>query len=350
MTALACQPIDLGSLNAATRRVFEGVEELWVYSLPLNVSFRGVTQRTGLLMRGPSGWGEASPFAEYEPAEASRWLAAGLDAALNAPPEPRRPSVAVNVTVPVVSPEDAAARVHASGGCATAKVKVADPRSTLAQDCARVEAVVAALRDTAGYRARVRVDVNGAWTRDEAPAAIRALNRAARAIGGLEYVEQPCASVEDLAAVRRLVDVPIAADESIRRAEDPMRVVALEAADIAVIKVAPLGGVHRALQIAADTGLEVVVSSAVESSVGIGMGVAACAALPEAPYASGLATVQLLSGDATSSPLLPEGGQIPCRPVVPDLLGKECVALPAPLFEEWVGRVQVMAEHLRQGA
>ena len=166
------------------------------------------------------------------------------------------------------------------------------------------------MRDALGPDGRIRVDANGAWYVDEAVAAIAALDRAA---GGLEYVEQPCATVEDLAAVRRRVDVPIAADESIRRAADPYRVRDLEAADIAVLKVQPLGGVRACLRIAEDIGLPVVVSSALETSVGIAAGVALAAALPELPYACGLATVQLLTDDVAVEPLLPVDGALPVR-------------------------------------
>jgi O-succinylbenzoate synthase len=162
----------------------------------------------------------------------------------------------------------------------------------------------------------VRVDANGAWSIDDAVAAIVALDRAA---GGLEYVEQPVASVEDLAVVRRRVDVPIAADESIRRAADPYRVRDLEAADIAVLKVQPLGGVRACLRIAEDIGLPVVVSSALESSIGIAAGVALAAALPSLPHACGLATVQLLTDDLVTDSLLPVDGMLPVtRPVVDD--------------------------------
>lgn len=338
----AASPIPLASLSATARRAIGEVRDLWVYAIPLNTRFRGVTCREGLLIRGEAGWGEAAPFAEYDAAEASLWLRAACDAASTAPPTPRRSHVAVNVTIPVVSPEAAVARVEASGGCATAKVKVADPRSTLAEDCARVEAVADALTRTVGAAARLRVDVNGAWDVDQAVSSVRALDRAAAGVGGLEYVEQPCATVEELAAVRRRVGVRVAADESIRRAHDPLRVVALDAADIAVIKVAPLGGIGRALEIAHDTGLDVVVSSAVETSVGIAMGVHACAALESTPYASGLATVQLLGGDVTSHSLVPRQGLIECRPVEPDVLG----SLPGVADDRlqwWRNRVEAMA-------
>jgi len=214
------------------------------------------------------------------------------------------------VTVPAVGPDQAAAVVRDSGGCRTAKVKVAEPGQSRAVEQARLEAV----RDALGPDGRIRVDANGLWDVDEAVAAIGLLDRAA---GGLEYVEQPCASVEDLATVRRKVDVPVAADESIRRAEDPYRVRDLGAADVAVLKVQPLGGVRACLRIAEDIGLPVVVSSALETSVGIAAGVALAAALPELPYACGLATVQLLTDDVAVEPLLPRDGALPVvRPEV----------------------------------
>jgi O-succinylbenzoate synthase len=251
---------------------------------------------------------------EYPPDVAEPWLRCAEEAAAGDWPAPVRDSVPVNATVPVVSPEAAHALVVAAG-CGTAKVKVADPGSPLASDLARVEAV----RDALGPAGRLRVDANGAWSVDEAVAAIAALDRAA---GGLEYVEQPCATVEDLAAVRRRVDVPIAADESIRRAADPYRVRELEAADIAVLKVQPLGGVRACLRIAEDIGLPVVVSSALETSVGLAAGVALAAALPTLEHASGLATRALLTADVAEPALLPVNGALPVGVpiVVPTLL------------------------------
>jgi O-succinylbenzoate synthase len=275
----------------------------------MRTRFRGITVREGLLIRGVAGWGEWSPFLEYDARTAEPWLRCAEEAAAGDWPAPVRPTVPVNVTVPAVSAERAHAIVLA-GGCTTAKVKVAEHGQTLGDDLARVEAVRAAL----GPGGRVRVDANGGWDVDEAVAAIRLLDRAA---GGLEYVEQPCASVEELAVVRRAVDVPIAADESIRRAADPYRVRDLEAADIAVLKVQPLGGVRACLRIAEDIGLPVVVSSALETSVGIAAGVALAAALPDLPHACGLATVQLLTSDVAVQPLLPVGGELPVgAPVV----------------------------------
>ena len=292
-----------------------------VFAIPMRTRFRGITVREGVLLRGEAGWGEWSPFLEYGDAVAAPWLRCAEEAAAGDWPAPLRDTVPVNVTVPAVGPEQAAQIVR-QGGCRTAKVKVAEPGQALADDRARLEAV----RDALGPDGRVRVDANGAWDVPDAVVAIGVLDRAA---GGLEYVEQPCAAVEDLAAVRRRVDVPIAADESIRRAADPYRVRDLEAADVAVLKVQPLGGVRACLRIAEDIGLPVVVSSALETSVGIAAGVALAAALPELPYACGLATVRLLTDDVAVAPLLPVDGALPVtRPAVDDAALARVAAAP----------------------
>ncbi|MCW2816003.1 MAG: fadK 1 [Nocardioides sp.] len=302
-----------------------------VLSIPMRTRFRGITTREVVLLGGAAGWGEWSPFLEYDAAEAAPWLACAREAAAGDWPAPLRDTIAVNVTVPAVGPEQARAIVLA-GGCRTAKVKVAEPGQTLADDVARVEAV----RDALGPGGAVRVDANGGWSVDDAVAAVAALDRAA---GGLEYVEQPVASVEDLALVRRRVDVPVAADESIRRAADPYRVRDLEAADIAVLKVQPLGGVRACLRIAEDIGLPVVVSSALESSVGIAAGLALAAALPELPYACGLATVQLLTDDVATTPLLPVDGVLPVGPVVLDPAALDRLAAAPDRVAHWAARL-----------
>jgi o-succinylbenzoate synthase len=285
-----------------------------VYAIAMTTRFRGITVREGALVEGAAGWGEWSPFVEYPPEEAEAWLRCAEEAAAGDWPEPVRDAVPVNVTVPVLAPDQAHALVLGSG-CSTAKVKVADPGLPLADDLARVEAV----RDALGRSGQVRVDANGAWDVDTAVAAIVELDRAA---GGLEYVEQPCASVEDLAAVRRRVSVPIAADESIRRAADPYRVRDLAAADLAVLKVQPLGGVRACLRIAEEIGMPVVVSSALETSLGLAAGVALAAALPTLDHACGLATLSLLTGDVAAPGLAPVEGMLPVtRPVVvPELV------------------------------
>ncbi|MBB3050301.1 O-succinylbenzoate synthase [Prauserella isguenensis] len=287
-----------------------GVDASGVFALPLRNRFRGITVREGVLLRGPAGWGEFSPFRDYDDTESASWLAAAVEASRVGWPEPVRDSIEVNTTVPVVAP-DHAHELVSSSGCRTAKVKVADPRSTLADDCARLEAV----RDALGPRGAVRVDANAAWDVDTA---VRALGELDRAAGGLEYAEQPCPSVPELAEVRRKVDVRIAADESIRRAEDPLRVAVAGAADVAVVKVAPLGGVRRALDVAEACGLPCVVSSAVDSSIGLAAGLALAGALPELEFACGLGTASLLTADVTSSPLSPVAGRLPVPRTAPE--------------------------------
>ncbi|MGH3507392.1 MAG: o-succinylbenzoate synthase [Nocardioidaceae bacterium] len=280
-----------------------------VFSLPMNVRFRRLTHREGVLISGPEGVGEFSPFWDYDAQVSASWLAAALEAADEGFPDTIRESVPVNCTVPAVDPELAARLASAPHGCTTAKVKVAEPGQTLDDDVARV----AAVRSAMGPAARIRVDANGAWSPQEAVRAIRALAEL-----DLEYVEQPCATVEDLAAVRRLVDVPIAADESIRRARDPFRVKAMGAADIAVLKVQPLGGVRACLAVAEQLDMPIVVSSALESSVGISAGVALAACLPDLPYACGLATTSMFERDVVDSPLRPVDGELRVGAVMPD--------------------------------
>jgi O-succinylbenzoate synthase len=311
-----------------------------VFSIPLRTRFRGITVREGVLVEGDAGWGEFSPFLEYDAPTSAPWLDCAREAADLGWPAPLRSSVPVNVTVPACSPEKARSMVVASAGCRTAKVKVAEPGQQPGEDEARLEAV----RDALGPDGLVRIDVNGGWSVDEAVARIPVLEKAA---GGLEYVEQPVASVEDLALVRRRVSVPIAADESIRRAADPYRVRDLEAADIAVLKVQPLGGVRACLRIAEDIGMPVVVSSAVESSIGIAAGLALAAALPDLPYACGLATVQLLSDDVVADPLLPVDGALPVRRPVVDPSRVELLAA-APDREEHWRRRMAEVEAVRQ--
>lgn len=278
------------------------------FVVPLRTRFRGTTARAGLLLRGPAGYGEFSPFTDYPPARAARWLACAREAACEGWPEPQRAHVPVNATVPAVAPAEAH-RIVADSGCGTAKVKVAEPGTSLADDLDRCEAV----RDALGPSGRLRVDANGAWDLDRAEEAIRALARL-----DLEYVEQPVVSLEEMAVLRRRVSVPLAADESVRTAEDPLRVAGLEAADVVVLKAAPLGGVRAALDVAEACGLPVVVSSALETSVGLAAEVALAAALPELPYACGLGTAALLDGDLTTTPLLPEAGHVAVRRVDPD--------------------------------
>ena len=309
------------------------------FAIDMPTRFRGISRREGMVVHGPAGWAEFSPFLDYSVAECIPWLAAALDSAEREWPAPVRQQVAVNCTVPAVGPDQAADIVRRSG-CRTAKVKVAEPGQNLSEDLARV----AAVRDALGPDGQVRVDANGGWDVDTAIDAIAALDRAAR---GLEYVEQPCASVEDLARVRRRVGVLIAADESIRRADDPLRVKTLEAADIAVLKVQPLGGVRACLDIAEQIGLPVVVSSAVDTSIGLAAGLALAAALPELPHACGLATTSLLSGDVVASPLVPVGGMLPAGRQIVDEAAFAAVAADVETDERWQQRLAAVVEARR---
>jgi O-succinylbenzoate synthase len=286
------------------------------FRVRLTTRFRGVTERSGVLIRGRAAdgsdaWGEYSPFPDYDAERSSRWWAAAMEAARGDWPSPVRADAAVNSIVPEVALAEAA-RLAVAGGCVVAKVKVGGRGSSLADDRARVEAVAAAVRGRGGDRARVRIDANGAWEVDEAIHAIAELELGARAGGvdGLEYVEQPCATIEGLAAVRRCVSAPIAADESVRVPTDPLAVVRAGAADILVLKVAPLGGVRACLDLAEAAGLPVVVASSLETSVGLAAGLALALALPELPYACGLGTGALLVEDVVASPLLPSDGRL----------------------------------------
>lgn len=309
--------------------------DLVVYAVGMRTRFRGITVREGALWRGPAGWVECSPFLDYGPAECAPWLRAAADAAEHDYPPPVRDSIPVNCTVPAVDPDRAAGIVRASGGCRTAKVKVAEPGQSLADDCDRV----AAVRDALGPDGAIRIDANAGWDVDTAASAIQAIDRAA---GGLEYVEQPCATVDDLAAVRRRVQVPVAADEAIRRADDPLLVLRKDAADVAVIKVQPLGGVRATLALAEQLTLPLVVSSALETSVGLAMSLVVAAALPELPYACGLNTARLLTDDACASPLVARDGMIavPAARPVPDRLDQ--IAADDATRERWIARLQAI--------
>ena len=282
-----------------------------VVALPLVSRFRGIDVREAVLLEGPNGWTEFSPFAEYGDSEASTWLAAAIDFGWGPVAPMHRDTIRVNATLPAVPAAEVAAVLARFPGCRTVKVKVADPGQVLADDVARV----AAAREVLGPDGRIRVDANGAWTVDEAERAIHAL-----AGFDLEYVEQPCATVEELAEIRQRVKymgIPIAADESVRKASDPLEVAREDAADILVIKAQPLGGVTSALAIVEQAGLPVVVSSALDTSVGISMGLHLAAAIPALEFDCGLATAALLAADVTDAPLIPADGQLEVRRVIP---------------------------------
>ena len=303
-----------------------------VASLPMRVKFRGVLEREVLLLEGPAGWAEFSPFVEYDDVESARWLASAVEAGWLGYPEGVREWIPVNATVPAVSAAEVPAVLAAFDGVHTVKVKVAEPGQTLRDDAARVGAVRHLLPD-----ARIRVDANGGWDADQAVRALAMLS-----VFGLEYAEQPVASVADMAAVRRALagSVLIAADESVRKATDPLAVARAGAADLLVVKAAPLGGVRQALEIVAEAGLPAVVSSALDSSVGIRAGLALAAALPQLPYACGLGTVSLMAGDVTANSLVAVSGGIAVRDVAadPDLLDR--FAAPAERRDWWLDRLR----------
>ena len=328
-------PPDSAQFRLAVPPLEELLAAAHVVSLPMRVKFRGIMQRESLLLRGPFGWGEFCPFPEYGDAEASRWLAAAVEAGWVGFPAPLRTSIPVNATVPAV-PADRVPEVLARFGRVDAvKVKVAEQGQSLDDDIARLHAVRAALPHAA-----VRVDANGGW---DVPGAVEALTRLAPV--GLEYAEQPVPTIEGLAEVRsRLRDagtpVLVAADESVRKETDPLKVARAGAADLLVVKVAPLGGVRRALDIVAQAGLPAVVSSALDTSVGIRAGLALAAALPELPYACGLGTVSLFESDITLDPLVADDGAIRLRDVAADAGLLERFSAPAERRDWWLDRLR----------
>lgn len=314
-----------------------------VVRLRLAVPFRGLTSREVVLLPGAAGWGEWAPFPDSSPAAVRSWWRAAREAALLGWPAPRRERVPVNATVPAVPADQVAGVLARFPGAGTAKVKVAQAGQTPADDLDRL----AATRDLLGPSGRIRIDVNAAWDLDTAG---RLLPAYARAAGGLEYAEQPCRTLDELAVLRRRVDVRVAVDESVRAAADPAHVVRAEAADVAVVKVPHVGGVRAGLALAERVGLPVVVSSALDSSVGLAAGVALAAALPDLPFACGLGTAALLAEDVTDDPLLPVDGAVPVRPV--QVSADRLAVLAADPRETmgWRERLAVVAGDVASGA
>ncbi|PHP53704.1 O-succinylbenzoate synthase [Actinomyces ruminis] len=355
--------LDLDALRAGIGgALLADVDRAVAWDVPLRTRFRGLTRRDGVLLHGPAGWGEVAPFWDYDADACAPWLAAGLEqATVGSTDLPRhRETVPVNITVPAVEPDQARALIAAAGTAAgparhaatpprvlpvTVKVKVAgarvSDRQALAADLERIEAV----RDAIGPHGRIRIDVNGAWDLETARRILPLMDAAAQ---GLEYVEQPCGSTQALADLRRLVDIPIAADESIRLSADPLAVARLAAADVAVLKVAPLGGVRRALALAERLGLPTVVSSAIDTSVGIGAGVALAAALPGLEHACGLGTVRLLARDVAAPAAIPADGVLPVRPVHVSRALLRTAAADAELTARWQLRLSHIAAALQR--
>ena len=302
--------------------------ELHPVVIPMRHRFRRVDTREAVLIRGPGGWGEFSPFPEYPPEVTTRWLAAALELACADLPHPGRPQVAVNVTIPAVSPDVAVALAKESGAT-SAKVKVGNPGDTEEHDLARIEAVA----ETLGDGARIRIDVNASWDLETAIVRLKNMERF-----HLQYVEQPVATAEEMRRLKSEVNVPIAADELVRNSPEPLAVVEDGAADVVVLKVQPMGGVSRVLELAARCPVPVTISSALETSVGMYGGLLAASLIGEPGWAHGLGTVSLIEGDSTLDPLIAIEGHIEVRRPEPT----------PELLERWKPDRDLSAEMLRR--
>ncbi|PQZ88700.1 MULTISPECIES: o-succinylbenzoate synthase [unclassified Arthrobacter] len=315
-----------------------------VVRLPMRVKFRGVTQREALLINGPEGWGEFSAFTEYGPAEASRWLAAGIEAAYQPFPEPLRTSIPVNATLPAVAVKDVGAVLERYDAPHTIKIKVAEKGQGIEQDLARV-----AEARRLYPQAALRVDANMGWDIAQAIPALKALSEY-----DLQYAEQPVPGITGLAEVREQLrnagnPLKIAADEAVRKHTDPLEVSRLGAADLMVIKAQPLGGIGAVLEIAKQAELDVVVSSALDTSVGLAQAAALASALPELPYACGLATGTLFAEDVCAEPLLATAGYLPVRRIEPDHQKLDGLRPQEARVRWWLQRLETCYAELTRG-
>ena len=306
-----------------------------VVSIPMRTKFRGVSVREALLFEGTEGWAEWSPFLEYEDGEAAVWLRAALEFANQPLPPMIRSRVGINATLPAVTPDAVAAALAPFGEFRTVKIKVAEPGQKMADDLARIRKVRELFPDS-----KIRLDANGGYS---VAGAMQLAYRLAHDGITLDYFEQPVAALSDLAELRAKVaakGVKVAADELVRKAEDPLAVAKAGAADILVIKAAPLGGVQAALNIVIQAGLPAVVSSALETSVGISMGLALAASIPELEYDCGLGTVALLTDDVTDSPLVPVCGWLEPGRVAVSAAKLDALAASPERTEWWLQRLE----------
>ncbi|ALG29731.1 O-succinylbenzoate synthase [Glutamicibacter halophytocola] len=313
----------------------------YVVRLPMRVKFRGITQREALLIEGPEGWGEFSAFVEYAPAEASRWLSAGIEAAYQPFPEPLRTTIPVNATLPAVVASEVGAVLEKYDAPHTIKIKVAEQGQGLEQDLARV-----AEARRLYPQAALRVDANMGWDIGQAVHALKALSEF-----DLQYAEQPVPGITGLAEVREQlrtagIDLKIAADEAVRKHTDPLEVSRLGAADLMVIKAQPLGGIRAVLDIAQQAELDVVVSSALDTSVGLSQAAALASALPELPYACGLSTGTLFADDVCAEPLLATAGYLPVRRIDADPRKLKQLRPEQQRVDWWLRRVEQCYEQL----
>jgi len=301
-----------------------------VVALPLKSKFRGITVREVALFEGPAGWGEFAPFLEYDDRESSTWLISAIDAATNPAPMAYRGFIRVNATLPALNnAKEIEELLQSFAGCDTVKIKVGD---NLGEDIVRVARVRALLP-----KAKLRLDVNGGWSVEQALVNLYSIYEE---VGPLEYVEQPCATLAELRKLKEklVIDFKIVGDEIIRKAIDPFAIDLQGAVDVLMLKVAPLGGIRRAREIGAHHKLPMVVSSALDSAVGIGYGLQLAASLPTLDYSCGLATGQLLSADIATLPL--KNGELAVHSVSPDadLLAK--YAVPVERLTWWKERTK----------
>ena len=309
------------------------LESMRVIALPTKTNFRGITVREVALFQGEYGWGEFSPFLEYDYQECAPWLMCAIEAATKPRPQLYRNSVKVNGTIPATNDKSVIkSLVETYQGVKTFKVKVGD---NLGEDIVRLAQIRSLGRDI-----KIRIDVNGLWSVKDALTNLYAFYEE---VGPFEYVEQPCATLEELRELKASIHIPlkIAVDEVLRKAKDPFAIDLSGAADFVMLKVQPLGGIARAHQLAEHHKLPVVVSSALESAVGINYGLQLAASFPEMNFDCGLGTGSLLGADVASLPIV--NGEIEITEVEPDFNGYEV----APeRYEWWKNRVMKTAELL----
>ena len=309
------------------------LESMRVIALPTKTNFRGITVREVALFQGEYGWGEFSPFLEYDYQECAPWLMCAIEAATKPRPQLYRNSVRVNGTIPATNDKSVIkSLVDTYQGVKTFKVKVGD---NLGEDIVRLAQIRSLGRDI-----KIRIDVNGLWSVQDALTNLYAFYEE---VGPFEYVEQPCATLKELRELKASIHIPlkIAVDEVLRKAKDPFAIDLSGAADFVMLKVQPLGGIARAHQLAEHHKLPVVVSSALESAVGINYGLQLAASFPEMNFDCGLGTGSLLGADVASLPIV--NGEIEITEVEPDFNGYEV----APeRYEWWKNRVMKTAELL----
>jgi o-succinylbenzoate synthase len=304
------------------------LDTLRVIALPMKTKFRGISVREVALIQGPHGWGEFSPFLEYDDVESAPWLASAIEAATTPKPKLYRTSVAVNGTIPALNdPIDLQRIVESFPGVTTFKVKVGN---NLAEDLARVD-VIRQLQPAA----KIRIDVNGLWNVDQAQEFLTS-------VGEIEYVEQPCTTVAELRELKSRTSVKIVGDEILRKAIDPFAIDLAGAIDYLMLKVQPLGGIKRAHALAEHHNLPVVVSSALESAVGINYGLTLAASFEELNFDCGLGTGSLLAADVAQLPIV--DGMIEISEFEPQLQGLDVAS---DRFEWWKNRIMRTAEFLQ---